>query len=52
MTVLAQLAITGAQGVPFITLRGGGLLVAGIAIAVYRIISRRKGKSTDDNTAE
>ncbi|MEY4396675.1 MAG: hypothetical protein RLZZ40_431 [Actinomycetota bacterium] len=47
-----ETAQTGAQGVPFITLLGGGLLVAGIAIAVYRIVSRRKGKPTDDNTAE
>lgn len=47
------LASTGATGVDTITLVGGGLILAGVAIAVYRIVSRRKAKPADaDKSAE
>ena len=38
------LAQTGAEGVDFMTDLGGGLLLAGVAVVVYRIVSRRKSK--------
>lgn len=41
-----DLASTGAEGVDFMTHLGGGLLVAGIAVAVYRITTRRKTKES------
>ena len=53
MIALATLAMTGATGVDTITLVGGGLILAGVAIAVYRIVSRRKAKPADaDKSAE
>jgi hypothetical protein len=38
------LASTGAEGVDTMTLVGGGLLLAGVAVVAYRVISRRKSK--------
>ena len=44
MTAFAFLAQTGAQGVDTMMYVGGGLLIAGVAVAVLRIF-RRKDKN-------
>ena len=49
MIEFATLAQTGAEGVDTMTLLGGGLLLAGVAVVAYRVISRRKSK---DDSAE
>ncbi len=39
------LASTGAEGVDFMTYLGAGLVLAGVAVVGYRIVSRRKSKA-------